>query len=355
MRILFANGRQTYPLFQGGDGISFHNLFEQLQKDEHDVLHIGKYNPPQIGDPLQDVIKKLIVFGINSQLGNLSLSYSTCGYNCLLLEHGKFCSLLKRAIVSFQPDIILTQLDCSQDVIEIAASLNVKIIHFIHDHDPLNFLPINKSHFISHIIFNSKNTSQHYKPFIKCKSSIIYPPIRLDNYICSNQEQKFITMINPTFSKGVKIFEMIATSLPKEKFLLVKGWKKPETSERPSSNIEIWDRQYDMKDVYSQTKLLLVPSQWEETFGRIIPEAGINKIPIIASRIGGIPESLELGGILIDKFNDADAWVSCISQLLVDQNRMRKLGLLAFRQAKKFDFKTIYDQLRSVFNAVYHS
>ncbi len=355
MRILFANGRQTYPLFQGGDGISFHNFFEQLQNDGHKVLHIGKYNPPQIGDNHQDVIKKLLTFGVNPRIENSSLSYSLYGYDCLLLKHGQFYSLLKKTIISFRPDIILTQLDCSQDVIDIATKFNVKTIHFIHDHDPLNFLPINKSGLISHIIFNSRNTSQHYKPFIKCNSSIIYPPIKLDDYICSKHERRFITMINPTISKGIKIFEAIAYNFPMERFLAVKGWKKPETSEYYPSNLELWDRQYDMKRVYSQTKILLVPSQWEETFGRIIPEAGINKIPIVASRIGGIPESLGTGGILVDRFNESNAWVSCINQLLLDQNRMQRLGLLASRQAKKFDFQKIYCRLLSVFNAVYHS
>ena len=48
MRILFANGRQTYPLFQGGDGISMHNLLSRLYQDQHQVLHIGKLDPPHI-------------------------------------------------------------------------------------------------------------------------------------------------------------------------------------------------------------------------------------------------------------------------------------------------------------------
>lgn len=356
MKILFANGRQTYPLFQGGDCISFHHLFSQLHLDGHKILSVGKLNPPHLNLSEALTVKKLSSLKIKPKKKNSVISYlSPGGYECQLLEDKKFLVLLPNIIDSFRPDIILTQLDCSEEIISIAAASGVKIIHFIHDHDPLNYLALNKSYLISHVVFNSKNTAQHFKSLLRCESSIIYPPIKLEDYICKQREQKLITMINPTIKKGIRIVEALASKFPQEKFVLVKGWKKPEISDDHPSNISIWERQYDMTLIYSQTKILLVPSQWEETFGRVIPEAGINRIPIVASRIGGIPESVGREGILIDDFNTPDAWCTAISQVLVSQKLCKDLGQLAFKQAKKFDMKKIYPQLISVFNTVYHS
>lgn len=355
MKIMFANGRQLYPLFQGGDGISFHCLFEKLQKDGHEILCVGKYDPPQLVNTVKQIRLRLDVFKIKSEVKDSMVIYSINGYKCFMVEDSKFLFILPRIIDSFKPDIILTQLDCSHQVIDIASKFNIKVIHFIHDHDPLNFLPINKSNSISHVIFNSKNTSFHYAKFLKCESSIIYPLIKLNDYTCVRSNPKFITMINPTISKGARIFEEIASKLPDENFLMVKGWKKPEVSNNLPGNVQIVERQYDMRKVYSQTKILLVPSQWEESFGRIIPEAGTNGIPIVASRIGGIPESLGSGGILISQFNNSDAWVSSIKQLLANPLQMERMGANARKHALKFDFPRIYNQLTSVFYGVHHS
>lgn len=355
MRILFANGRQTYPLFQGGDGISMHNLLSRLYQDQHQVLHIGKLDPPHIEHSQHQTLKMLTKLQVKYKESNDGISYGIYGYKCILVEDKSFIRNLSKHIVSFSPDIILTQLNNSQEVIQVAAGCRKKIILLIHDHDPLNYLTINNSHNISHIIFNSKSTSNHFKKLLKCSSSIIYPSIRLEDYLCNVINPKYITMINPIFSKGIAIVQQVAKHFPKEKFLLIKGWRKPELSNSCSNNIIIKNRQYDMRKIYEKSKLVLIPSQWEESFCRIIPEAGINKIPIIASRVGGIPEALGEGGILINKYNDVQSWCFEIKRLLDNEALGIRLGDLAYVQAKKFAFNKIYHQLLSVFNAVHHS
>ena len=80
-----------------------------------------------------------------------------------------------------------------------------------------------------------------------------------------------------------------------------------------------------MKDFYRHIDLLLVPSIGAEGFGLVIPEAAANGIPVIANRIGGIPEALGDSGILIDynpeqdETNDiARQYVNNITALLDD-------------------------------------
>lgn len=352
MRILFANGRQMYPLFQGGDGISLHHVFTKLVQSGHTVRAVGKINPPHIQGSYENSLRIIKSHGLNSIEKRGGIDFEINGYTCHLLEHRRFMDELSQAISTYNPEIVLTQLDNSQDVIDMCSIQKKKVVLFIHDHDPLNFLCINRSKSISHVVFNSLSTSRHFKALLNCPSSIIYPPILLENYLCESRNPHFITLINPTISKGVRIAEKLAQLLPQEFFQFVKGWREPELSPEAPKNIQILERQYDMRDVYSKTKILLVPSQWEESFGRIIPEAGINRIPIVASRIGGIPEAMGSGGILIDAFNDPYSWLKEIQQLLLDKTSSEKLCKRAYMHAQKFDLELIYSQIISVLNTV---
>jgi glycosyltransferase involved in cell wall biosynthesis len=51
-----------------------------------------------------------------------------------------------------------------------------------------------------------------------------------------------------------------------------------------------------MKQVYRRTALLLVPSLWFEAAGRVVAEAQLSGIPVLATDSGGIPEQLNGGG-----------------------------------------------------------
>ena len=57
----------------------------------------------------------------------------------------------------------------------------------------------------------------------------------------------------------------------------------------------------DMRSVYRDTKVLLVPSQWLETWGRVATEAQFSGIPVLASRSGALPEAVGPGGILSNR------------------------------------------------------
>jgi glycosyltransferase involved in cell wall biosynthesis len=56
----------------------------------------------------------------------------------------------------------------------------------------------------------------------------------------------------------------------------------------------------DPRDFYRVSKLVLMPSLWWESFGRVAAEAMINAIPVLASRRGALPEILAEAGFLFD-------------------------------------------------------
>lgn len=121
----------------------------------------------------------------------------------------------------------------------------------------------------------------------------------------------YITFINPSFEKGVSVFmplaKLAAKEMPEVKFLVVQGrgrWGaalqilkfKPEDF----PNVKVIGHQANMRPVYASTRALILPSLWHESGARVIAEAQINSIPIIASNTGGSAELIGRGGKVFD-------------------------------------------------------
>jgi len=55
----------------------------------------------------------------------------------------------------------------------------------------------------------------------------------------------------------------------------------------------------DPRHFFSVSKMILLPSVWNESFGRIAAEANINQIPIISSDRGALPEVVADSGVML--------------------------------------------------------
>jgi glycosyltransferase involved in cell wall biosynthesis len=80
---------------------------------------------------------------------------------------------------------------------------------------------------------------------------------------------------------------------------------------------------------------LVLPSIWYETFGLVLIEAFAAGMPVIASRIGGIPDLVEDGktGLLVQPGDAADL-ADKMQWALENPERMAEMGLSA-RQVYK--------------------
>jgi len=74
----------------------------------------------------------------------------------------------------------------------------------------------------------------------------------------------------------------------------------------------------DMRDVYRHARIVLAPSRWSEAWCRVVTEAHISGIPVIATGIGGLPESVGDGGILRPADAGIDRWANAVESLLTD-------------------------------------
>ncbi len=79
----------------------------------------------------------------------------------------------------------------------------------------------------------------------------------------------------------------------------------------------------DMNGFYNALDLFLLPS-FREPFGRVLIEAMATETPVVASRVGGVPEVVdhEINGYLVES-GDADSWREYINSLVYNKTIRR--------------------------------
>ncbi len=148
------------------------------------------------------------------------------------------------------------------------------------------------------------------------RSLIVRPPVVAGDYRATPGD--CITLINGNEDKGGDLFWRLATRMPDQKFLMVKGAYGVQVEPpEPVPNLEVIDHVpgNEMAErVYSRTKVLLMPSRYE-SWGRTGVEAMASGIPVVAHPTPGLCESLGEAGIFADR-DDLDAWLVTLDRLL---------------------------------------
>lgn len=121
-----------------------------------------------------------------------------------------------------------------------------------------------------------------------------------------------ITIINCSQDKGIKTAWRIAEQMPDLEFLGVKGGYGQQITPR-AKNFTTTPTTKDMRSVWSRTRVLLAPSNFE-TWGMVGVEAMASGIPVIAHPTPGLRESLGDAGIFVDR-DDTDGWVAELRRL----------------------------------------
>ncbi len=108
-------------------------------------------------------------------------------------------------------------------------------------------------------------------------------------------DNEFVTLVNPCAVKGISIFLALADRMPHVLFAAVPTWgtnaaDRAALEARP--NVRILDPVDRIDDLLARTRILLVPSLWAEARSRIIVEAMLRGVPVLAANAGGIPEAM---------------------------------------------------------------
>jgi glycosyltransferase involved in cell wall biosynthesis len=343
MKILYASERPPYPFFLGGAARSAHYLMAILARDfGAQVLAVGSrdFAGSAWAAPAPQDHAALDVSAVEERDG---VTTAVCGYPVRVLPG--FAQALPQVIDGFAPDVVWAQLDGIEMVTRAARQAGRRVVVYLRDaEDPpalLRTLAAQGCGFVC----NSRFMAGRVQRLTGKTAGVIYPSLEAD-FGVQGDPQGFLTMINPHRVKGLDTFLEVARRMPQEHFLLVESWTlAPEALAALQArlaalpNVSFWHRVPDAAQIYRRTRLMLVPSVWEEAFGRVAIEAQSCGIPVIASRRGGLPESVGDGGLCIDDHLDAGAWVNAIAGITGSAARYDDLAAKARAHAGRDDFK----------------
>ena len=97
--------------------------------------------------------------------------------------------------------------------------------------------------------------------------------------------------------------------------------------------------------------VFVVPSRWPDPSPLTVGEALATGLPVIASRIGGIPEAVGDAGILVPP-DDPAALAGALRGLIDDRARRAAMGLAARARAEARDWSWSWRQLDAVLDAI---
>lgn len=114
--------------------------------------------------------------------------------------------------------------------------------------------------------------------------------------------------------KGQFIFEYLASQFPAESFII---YTRNVSSMVTSRNIEYHPWTSDQATIFGRAKLVIIPSQWFEAYGRVAREAYLLNVPVLASNVGGLAEALDnKDEFLVDDYKNLEEWVSSLKEFL---------------------------------------
>jgi glycosyltransferase involved in cell wall biosynthesis len=272
-------------------------------------------------------------------------------------------------------DILITHLDCTSHAMTLSLAIEKPLVHFVHNCRQLGPYPGHRVNPLKAqlVIFNSDWIAKKQQWEMSPGKSVpwpgpsitIHPIVEPEKYKCERGNK--ITLCNPTTGKGAHTVHKLAEQMPDYKFLVVAGIYGEQIAPphlgdewvKAHPNIEHIENKPDFRDVLRQTKVLLMPSDYE-SYGRCAVEAACAGIPSIVHPTEGLLESLRAeripsdedlqggwvsgAGIFCDR-EDIESWKSQLERLFTDEVYYRSRSDAALRLANSLDPESEFDRL----------
>jgi glycosyltransferase involved in cell wall biosynthesis len=223
-------------------------------------------------------------------------------------------------------DVVLGQLASRQRALGLAARHRRPAVYFVH----IGNVPRRALAGRPALTVFSSQTVREQCAWIE-PALVVHPPINPDAYRTTPGDA--ITLVNLSEAKGASLFFELARRLPDREFLGVRGWG-PQAFVPDLANLHVVGPLHDMREAYSRTRVLLVPSVYE-SYGRVALEAAASGIPTIASPMGGMREALGDACLWADR-GDVTAWIAALERLEVE-TEYSEWGARARRRLDELD------------------
>jgi len=191
------------------------------------------------------------------------------------------------------------------------------------------------------------------KNFLPIKGDIIYPSTNYYNHNFKKKLKKekiivFIGKLNK--SKGYNLFGPAAINILKKHKdwkVIVAGNEKRESYDFKHERLKIYDwlPHKQIINIYKKSSISVVPSIWDEPFGRAAMESSDMGNALITTNKGGLKETT-FNQIMIKK-NNSKSIENEIEKLINNQNLLKKIQKFNYKN-KKINFKNNLKKINSI-------
>ena len=155
--------------------------------------------------------------------------------------------------------------------------------------------------------------------------------------------------------KGVNVLLKAYAHLKNAPPLVLIGRQTSDTTwELPPNVLMLGSWPHDaVMQAWKRSSIALVPSVWTEPFGMVVIEAMSTGRPVVASRVGGIPDIVAHGesGLLVTP-GDADSLRQAIELLLAKPEMRQQMGKNAERRSIEFRASVVIPRIEQIYHSI---
>ncbi|WP_372945659.1 N-acetyl-alpha-D-glucosaminyl L-malate synthase BshA [Muriicola sp.] len=341
--IHFVTYRQPVRLELLSNNIHFH----EVHVPEYPLFHYQPYELA-LSSKLVDTIK---MYGIELLHVHYAIPHAYAGYMAkkILEEEGIYIPMITTlhgtdiTLVGNHPfykPAVTFSINKSEVVTSVSADLRQKTLDFFEIDKEIEVIP------------NFIDKRKYSAGFTDCQRTLM-----------AGEDEKIVTHIS-NFRKVkhipdvIKVFYGIQKEMPAKLIMVGEGPEK-EKAELLCDELGITQKvvflgqSSEIDRILCFSDLFLLPSK-SESFGLAALEAMINKVPVISSNTGGIPE-VNIHGVtgFLSDVGDVDDMVKNALHILEDPKILETFKINAYKTALKFDLQHILPLYESLYERAY--
>src|SRR5579883_2505819 len=306
MHILLAQNSLYFPAHGGGDK-SNRLLIEALAARGHEcrvVARVSTLGPQQHEQYMAELAARNVQACVSEQ-GVVSFELGKVRVNVVTGDNPRKYFAAQTA--AFKPDVILVSTDDPAQLL-LEAALRDPRAHVVYLARATLAVPFGpdcafpseskteRLRAAARVVGVSRYVAEYFRRYAGIDA--VHVPISLLDPgpwpELGRFENEFVTLANPCAVKGIDIFLALADAFPETAFAAVPTWgtnarDRAALAARP--NVRLLDPVDDIDELLRRTRVLLVPSLWAEARSRIVVEAMLRGVPVMAADVGGIPEA----------------------------------------------------------------
>jgi glycosyltransferase involved in cell wall biosynthesis len=291
------------------------------------------------------------------------------------IEVVQIFSNYRSLLIRESPDIIHLHdyNEASMPVISIGKSLGIPIIQHLHslidESYPKDLIANfkNLKHFIcvSNAVKDSLNTALGYESHAVVLPNAV-PPIAILEGEIFRKENHILMVGRCAPSKGFKFGIDVLENLHKDGLPVTLeiigdgpslGTLKSIVSHKNLLDFVNFAGLKTREEIFiamRKASVLLIPSQSQEGFSLVALEAALCELPVVATSIGGLPETISNGrtGFVVEP-KDTPGMTQKVKQLLTNQNLAQIMGTAAkTRATSEYNYANYLEKLNSIYLSI---